>query len=175
MANEVKMLPPNIRVDWIPAGEGVLDNINEPTVEELNEGINISCAISQNDFTLAFSERDTNDEKSLCDDSNVQTPVYKNYEGSLTAFRDADIENNESVYNQFYELFRTPLQMGYLVSRVGYPADLPYESGQDVQIFYFQSGDPVNVHNNGEPVKMTVNYFAQGRSSNGYVAVGGSS
>ncbi len=178
MAGEVKMLPPNIRVDWIPTGgdedEGIED-INAPTAEELNAGTNISCAISQNDFTLAFSERDTNDEKSLCDDSNVQTPVYKNYEGSLTAFRDADIENNESVYNQFYELFRTPLQNGYLVSRVGYPADEEYEDGQDVQIFFFQSGDPVNVHNNGEPVKMTVNFFPQGRSSNGYVAVGGSS
>src|SRR5690625_1940794 len=126
MAGEVKMLPPNIRVDWIPTGgdedEGIEDN-NEPTAEELNAGTNISCAISQNDFTLAFSERDTNDEKSLSDDSNVQTPVYKNYEGALTAFRDADIENNESVYNQFYELFRTPLQNGYLVSRVGYRSE----------------------------------------------------
>src|SRR5690625_3215396 len=87
MAGDVKMLPPNIRVDWIPTGgdedEGIED-INAPTAEELNAGTNISCAISQNDFTLAFSERDTNDEKSLCDDSNVQTPVYKNYEGSLT-------------------------------------------------------------------------------------------
>src|SRR5690625_79664 len=144
MAGEVKMLPPNIRVDWIPTGgdedEGIED-INAPTAEELNAGTNISCAISQNDFTLAFSERDTNDEKSLCDDSNVQTRVYKNYE----------------------------------VSRVWYPAEEEYEDGQHVHIFFSQSGDPMNVHNNWDPVKMTVNFFPQGRSSNGYVAVGGSS
>lgn len=175
MADEVKMLPPNIRVDWVPAGDDVFEDINAPTAEDLNSGTNISCAISQNDFTLGFTERDTNDEKSLCDDSNVQTPVYKNYEGALTAFRDANIENNESVYNQFYELFRTPLQNGYLVSRVGYPNGQEYEEGQDVQIFFFQSGDPVNVHNNGEPVKMTVNFFPQGRSTDGYAVVGGSS
>lgn len=175
MANEQKMLPPNIRVDWIPDAEGLFEDINNPSAEELNGGTNISCAISQNDFTAAFTARDTNDEKSLCDDSNVQTPVYKNYEVNLTAFRDRNIDNNESVYNQFYELFRTPLQMGYIVTRIGYHADEDYADGQDVQIFKVESGDPVNVHNNGEPIKMTVNFFPQGRSSDGYAVVGGSS
>lgn len=33
----------------------------------------------------------------------------------------------------------------------------------------------MNVHNDGEPVKMTVNFFPQGRSSNGFVIVGGGS
>lgn len=175
MAGEQKMLPPNIRVDWIEAGDTALADINIPTAEELNAGVNISCAISQNNFTAAFTARDTNDEKSLCDSANVQTPTYKNYEVALTAFRDRNIENNQSVYNEFYELFKTPLQLGYIVTRVGYPADLPYADGQDVQIFYVQSGDPANVHNNGEPVKMTVNYFPQGQSSDGYVTVGGTS
>src|SRR5699024_12307302 len=116
MAGEVKMLPPNIRVDWIPTGgdedEGIED-INAPTAAELNAGTNISCAISQNEFTLAFSERDTNDEKPLCGDSNVQPPVHKNYDRSLTTFRQPDIENNESVYHRFYVLLRTPLQIVY--------------------------------------------------------------
>lgn len=175
MAGEQKMLPPNIRVDWIEAGDDVLEVIDIPTAEELNAGTNISCAISQNNFTAAFTARDTNDEKSLCDSANVQTPTYKNYEVALTAFRDANIENNTSVYNEFYELFKTPLSLGYVVVRVGYPATLPYADGQDVQIFYVQAGDPASVHNNGEPVKMTVNYFPQGRSSNGFVTVGGTS
>jgi len=181
MANEVKMLPPNISVLWVPGTESIAD-INAPTAEELafavppGEGaVNITCAITQADFTLGFTERDTNDEKSLCDDSNVATPIYKNYEATLTFFRDQNMETVESVYNIAYELFRTPLQRGYLVTRVGKLNDEPFVDGDHVQVFDFLSGDPVNVHNDGEPVKMTVNFFPQGSSSNGYVIVGGGS
>lgn len=185
MANELKMLPPNIAVLWVPMSAGISD-INAPDPEELTftldsevgengPAYNISCAITQSDFTANFTERDTNDDKSLCDDSNVQTPIYKNYEVALTAFRDADIDNNESVYNLFYSLFRKPLQSGYVVTRVGKLHDEPFVDGDDVQIFQVLSGDPQNVHNDGEPVKMTVNFFAQGQSSNGYVTVGGES
>lgn len=185
MAGEIKMLPPNITVLWVPLENGIAD-INAPQAEELvftlDGGIedpgpayNITCAITQSDFTANFTERDTNDDKSLCDDSNVATPIYKNYEVALTAFRDANIENNESVYNLFYGLFRKPLQPGYIVTRIGKLHDEPFVDGDDVQVFEVLSGDPQNVHNDGEPVKMTVNFFPQGSSSNGYVAVGGES
>lgn len=172
MAGEVKMLPPNIRVDWIPDPPGIED-INAPTAEELNAGENITCALTSADYTLGWTDRDTNDDKSLCDDSNVQTPIYKNYEANLTAFRDADDTNTESVYNVFYDLFRTPLQSGYLVERVGKQHDEPYVDGDDVSIFKVISGDPRTLHNDGEPVKMQVAFLAQGQSSNGIVEVGG--
>lgn len=182
MANELKMLPPNITVLWVPEPPGIAD-INVPTADELvwvedaatGPAVNITCAITQADFTLGFTERDTNTDKSLCDDSNVATPIYKNYEATLTFFRDADLDNAASVYNIAYELFRTPLQPGYLVTRVGKLNTEPIVDGDDVQIFYVLSGDPIDVHNDGEPVKMTVNFFPQGRSSNGYVTVGGGS
>lgn len=184
MAGELKMLPPNITVLWVPLDPGIAD-IDAPAATELEfvlddetmtgPAFNITCAITQSDFTANFTARDTNNDKSLCDNSNVETPIYKNYEVTLTAFRDAVIANNESVYNLFYDLFRKPLQPGYIVTRIGYLHDVPFENGQDVQVFEVLSGDPQNVHNDGEPVKMTVNFFPQGRSSNGYVAVGGDS
>lgn len=175
MAGEVKMLPPNIRVDWYEDADGIFEDLNNPTAEDLNSGVNISCAISQNDFTLGATASDTNDEKSLCDGANVQTPTYKNYEATLTFFRDGNVDNVESVYNEAYELFKTPRQSGYLATRVGYPATTDYEDGQDVQIFKVMSDTPQNVHNNGEPVKMTVAFFPQGQSTDGYVTVGGAS
>src|SRR5690554_6967488 len=83
------MLFLNIRVDWIPVIEGDpgIEDVNAPTAEELNAGENITCAITSPDYTLGWTERDTDDTKSLCDDSNVANPVYKNYEGNLTFFR----------------------------------------------------------------------------------------
>lgn len=170
MANEEKMLPPNIRVDWIPGVDGISDP-NAPTVAELEAGTNITCAITSANYTLGFTDRDTNSDKSLCDDSNVQTPIYKNYEGNLTFFRDADFEETLSVYNQAYDLFKTPRQYGWLVERVGYDHETAYESGQEVLVFYFQSGDPRTLHNDGEPVKMQVMFMPQGQSSDGIVEV----
>lgn len=183
MANEMKMLPPNIAVLWVPGPDGIADP-NAPTEAELafdlenpetGPAYNISCAITQSDFTLGFTARDTNTDKSLCDDSNVETPIYKNYEGTLTFFRDADLDNVESVYNVAYELFKTPLSYGWLVVRVGKPHDAPFVDGDDVQVFYFQAGDPTSVHNDNEPVKLTVPFMPQGRSSDGFVPVGGGS
>lgn len=172
MAGEVKMLPPNIRVDWIPIPDGI-ENINAPTAEELNAGENLTCAITSPDYTLGWTDRDTDDTKSLCADSNVQNPIYKNYEGNLTFFRDANIENNESVYNVAYELFKTPLQSGFLVERVGKRHDEPYVDGDEVSVFQFLSGDPRTLHEDGVPVRMQVMYLPQGSSSDGIVTVGG--
>lgn len=174
MANEQKMLPPNIRVDWVPGADGIED-VNAPTTDELDAGTNISCAITQPDFTLGFTDRDTDDTKSLCDDSNFESPIYKNYEANLTFFRDRNIDEVESVYNEAYELFRTPLQPGYLVKRVGYAYDEPYADGQDVQVFQVLSGDPVTMHEDGVPVRMQTRFYMQGNSSEGYVPVGGES
>lgn len=183
MAGEVKMLPPNITVLWVPDPPGIAD-VNAPTAAELafttdvlppdgGPAYNITCAIAQDDFTAQFTDRDTNNEKSLCDDSNSELPVTKNFEVSLTFFRDANLDNDASVYNVAYELFKTPLQPGYIVTRVGYQNDEPFVDGQDVQVFYVLSADPQNIHADGESVKMTVPFLQQGRSSNGYVPVGG--
>lgn len=174
MAGEQKMLPPNITVTWVPAELGIAD-IDAPTAAELNAGTNITCAITSADYTLGWTERDTDDAKSLCDNSNTATPIYKNYEGDLTFFRDQNRTNVESAYNIAYELFKTPLQYGYLVERVGKPADAPYENGDEVSIFYFLSGDPRTLHEDGTTVRMQVMYYAQGSSSNGIVTVGGAS
>lgn len=174
MANEQKMLPPNIRVDWVPGTDGISD-VNAPTVDELDAGTNISCAITQPDFTLGFTDRDTDNTKSLCAGSNVAIPIYKNYEANLTFFRDRNIDEVESVYNEAYELFKNPLQQGFLVKRVGYAYDDEYADGQDVQVFAVESGDPTTMHEDGVPVRMQVMFYMRGESSDGYVPIGGAS
>lgn len=174
MANEQKMLPPNIRVDWIPADPGIAD-INAPEASELNDGENISCAITSADYTLGWTDRTTDDSKSLCDDSEFENPIYKNYEADLTFFRDRNREEVASVYNIAYELFRTPLQDGFLVERVGKPYDEPYVDGDEVSVFAVLSGDPRTMHEDGVPVRMQLRFYMQGRSSNGIVTVGGES
>ena len=170
-----KMLPPNVSVWWVPATPGI-DDIDAPTATEINAGTNISCAIVD-PYTLGWTDRDTDDSASICDDSNVETPTRKNYEGNLTFFRDADLDDVASVYNIASELFKVPLQHGYLVQRIGKnPNNFPTAvDGDEVSVFEFLSGDPNIVKDNSAPVQMQVRYYAQGRSSNGLVTVGGTS
>lgn len=169
-----KMLPPNVSVWWVPATPGI-DDIDNPAAAEINAGTNISCAIVD-PYTLGWTDRDTDDSASICDDSNVETPTRKNYEGDLTFFRDANMADIASVYNIAADLFRVPLQQGYLVQRIGKnPNVFPnVADGDEVSVFEFLSGDPNIVKDNDAPIQMQVRFYAQGRSSNGLVIVGDS-
>lgn len=169
-----KMLPPNVSVWWVPSTPGI-DDIDSPTVAEINAGTNISCAIVD-PYTLGWTDRDTDDSASICDDSNVETPTRKNYEGDLTFFRDGDMDDIASVYNIAADLFKTPLQQGFLVQRIGKnPNSFPnVAAGDEVSVFLFLSGDPNIVKDNDAPVQMQVRFYAQGQSSNGLVLVAAS-
>lgn len=168
-----KMLPPNISIWWVPDPAGIA-NVDAPTAPEINAGINISCALTA-DITLGWTDRDTDDTAGLCDDANVANPLRKNYEGQLNFFLDADKDDNTSVYNTAKDIFRTPLQLGYLVQRIGkHPRTYPNAAdGDEVTVFKFLSGDPNIANDPSAPVQMQVTYYAQGVSSNGIVHVGG--
>ena len=83
----VKALPPSLTIWWVDESdqtslgyEGVhgagFADLDHPTAAEINAGINISCALTT-DITLGWTDRDTDDTRGLCDDSNVATPTAK--------------------------------------------------------------------------------------------------
>lgn len=182
----VKSLPPSLTIWWVDEydqtsegyegsfGEGFAD-INNPTAAEINAGINISCALTT-DLTLGWTDRDTDDTRGLCDDSNVATPTSKNYEGQLNVFVDRDPnKTDESIYNEVLELFKKPLRSGYLVQRISkHPVNDPIAVEDDrVTIFKFLSGDPNIVNDATAPLQMQPTFYAQGQSSDGIVQVVG--
>jgi hypothetical protein len=167
-----KMLPPKITVWWVPATPGIED-IDAPTAAEINAGVDISCAITVDNFTLGWTDRDLDDSRSLCDVDNVENPTAKNVEADLTFFLDDDFDDNTSVFNEAMDLFETPLQRGFLVQRIGKNpnTDPLAEAGDRVTVFDVLSGDP-NIENDGDaPVRMQVRFYPQGQSSNGIVTV----
>lgn len=178
----VKMLPPSISVFWVDDGdqtdagyEGVygagIANIDEPTSAEINAGINISCAMTT-DFTLGWTDRDTDDTRGLCDDAAVANPTTKNFESTLNFFMDRDPNKaDESIYNEVLELFKKPLRSGYLVQRIAkHPRrDPEVEPGDRLTIFKFYSGDPNILNDATAPIQMEVVFYPQGESSDGIV------
>ena len=181
----VKSLPPSLTIWWIDDGSQVsqgylgeygdgFKDVDHPTAAEINAGLNITCALTT-DLTLGWTDRDTDDTRGLCDDSNVSNPTSKNYEGQLNVFLDRDPnKTEESIYNDVFKLFKKPLRSGYLVQRISkHPVRNPTAvDGDWVTIFKFYSGDPNVINDATAPLQMQPTFYPQGISSDGIVQVG---
>lgn len=154
-----KMMSPNTTIWWIPLA-GIVNPLN-PTIAEINAGTNISCAIVTG-FTLGATDSDTDDSKSICDDSNVQTPTFDNYEANLSFFR-SDLVAVTAVYNTAFNLFKTDRVEGYLVSRHGKASTLPLVATDIISLFRVISDAPQDVEGDGgAPIQFTVPFLPQG-------------
>lgn len=164
-----KMLNPNTTLVVVPASD--LANPLSPTALELNNGINISCAVTRG-YTLNPTDSDTDDTASICDTGNVQTRLFDNYEGELTMFRDANITDNESVYNAAFQYFRDPDKDFYVFRRLGKKSTAAFIDGDIVEGFYF-SNDRMRSVDGGDsgPIQFTVPLLSQGNYT-GYTYVG---
>ncbi|UIU47064.1 hypothetical protein [Microcystis phage MinS1] len=61
-----------------------------PTVTELNAGIDASCAVLASDFTWTAADSDKFNEGALCDDSNANAIGRSNFTAGFTVFREFD-------------------------------------------------------------------------------------
>ena len=165
-----KMMSPNTTIVWVPVS-GVVDPDN-PTATELNAGTNISCAIVRG-YTLNPTASDTDTTASICDEGNVDNRTYANYEGNITFFRDANINDNVSVFNKAYALFRRAGARGYLYRRVGKKSTATFVIGDEVEGFLFENDWPQTIDggDNGGPIQFTVPFLQQGDHT-GMVYVG---
>jgi len=156
-----KMMSPNTRIDWIPVS-GVVDAIN-PTITELNGGTNISTAIVRG-YTLNPTSSDTDSTSAITDESNVDNRTYSNYEGSITFFRDANINDNVSSYNKAWALFRRAGARGYLYRRLGQKNTVAHSVGGEIEGFLFESDWPQTIDggDSGGPIQFTVPFLKQG-------------
>lgn len=156
-----KMMSPNTKIVWVDA-DGVKDPLN-PTVTELNAGIDISCAITRG-YTLNPTNSDTDDSASICDEGNVETPTYDNYEASLTLFNEENGDDQESIYLIANELFERKGALGYLYRRIGKKSKEPFVATEDkVEGFYVLSDNPQTIEgDSGGPIQTTVPFFQQG-------------
>lgn len=164
-----KMMAPNTRIDWYPEN-GFADPEN-PTIAELNAGTNISCAIVAG-YTLGFTDSDTNDERSICDEGNVATRGFANYEASLSFFRAplAATDPDSLVYDAARDIFKGELHVtGFLVSRQGAKSSVAYAAGDHINLFKVTSdlyrdisGDP------GSSVQFEVPFLQGGQALSNY-------
>ncbi len=160
-----KMLSPNTTLWWIDT-TGVA-NFSTITAAEINAGANISCAI-QTGYTLNPTDSDTDDTKSICDNSNAANPTFKNYEGNFTIFRSI-IGETAGVFYVAYNLFKKPDHEGFLVRRLGKANTAVAAIGDTVSVFGFTNDVPGDVESDsGGPIGMTVPLLPTGKMNNFY-------
>ncbi|MBB3041223.1 hypothetical protein [Nocardioides soli] len=61
-----------------------------PTVTELNAGVDVSCAVLASDFTWSATDSDKVNEKALCTTNNANAIGASNFQAGLTIFREFD-------------------------------------------------------------------------------------
>lgn len=156
-----KMLNPNTTL-WVIDADDVLD-INDITADDLNtEALNFSCAVVRG-YTLNPTDSDTDDSASICDSGNVENRLYDNYEGEFTMFRDADVSDTTSVFNQAFEYFKEPDKRFYIIRRIGKRNTEPAVAGDELEAFLFTNDHLRSVDGGDDgPIQFTVPMLQQG-------------
>ena len=165
-----KLMAPNIRIDWYP--EGHFQDIHNPTIAELNSGVNLSCAIVTG-YTLDFTDSNTEDTTTIFDTHTSEAIRNHSYEADLEFFLAPRGSNadNEAAYRKAEELFYNPEnRVGYLAKRFGFPWNQAYDyerPRQRVDLFKVQADIPKVVSEDGAPILLNVKYIPQGEAASG--------
>ena len=165
-----KMLNPNTTLWAVDADD--VTNIKNITATELNAALNFSCAVVRG-YTLNPTDSDTDDSASICDSGNVENRLYDNYEGEFTMFRDADVLDNLSIFNQAFAYFKEPDRRHYIVRRVGKRNTTAAVAGDELEAFLF-ANDRIRSVDGGDdgPIQFTVPELQQGEYT-GYFYLNG--
>lgn len=166
-----KMLNPNTTL-W------VIDEALVPSIEDIDaslintSALNISCAIVRG-YTLNPTDSDTDDSASICDAGNVENRLYDNYEGELNAFRDADVLDNTSVFNQVFQYFLEPDRRFWIIRRLGKKNTEAAVDGDQLEAFLFTNDRTRSIDGGDDgPVQFTVPLLQAGHYT-GYFYLGG--
>lgn len=163
-----KMLNPNTTL-WAIDAEDVTD-IEQVTPTIVNGGLNFSCAVVRG-YTLNPTDSDTDDSASICDSGNVENRLYDNYEGEVTMFRDADVTDQTSIFNEAFEYFKEPDRRFWIIRRLGKKNTEPLVAGDEIEAFLF-TNDRLRSVDGGDdgPVQFTVPLLQAGHYT-GYFKV----
>lgn len=159
-----KLMAPNETIWWVPKSEFPDFDPQKPSATALTDDNNISCAITTG-YTLNATDSDTDDTSTICDDANVESPTFRNYEGSLEMIREEVGESEDQTSGRYkaWEFFKHKGAEGFLVRRVRGRNTKPAEAGESVDSYEFLSDNPQEGgDDDAAVVTYTVNFHPQG-------------
>ena len=106
----------NIRVWW--ALPNAFTNYEVPTAAEINASLDISDAISWNDFDFNLEASNQIDDPAITAIGKVIDRGYTNFGGSLSLYYPRSFDDATSTYSLAYDALDAPRTLGYIVMRI---------------------------------------------------------
>lgn len=152
----------HMTVAWLLPG-AVVDPA-APTATELNAALNMSKAISWNDYDFGVQASNTTDDPSLADKSNVVDRGAAQYGGGISFYYPAAFDDNTNTYSVVFDAISVPRTLGYIVVRVdgNKPTTQAFAEGDYVHVLEVMTDGQTNVITGEEAFRYTVNFIQQG-------------
>lgn len=158
-----------IKVTWVPLAD-VTDEaafLSAPSAADLNDGIDLTAAVAWDGYELGATDSNKIDDRSIIDEGQVQVRGFAQFSGSLTFFRESDLEDTTGLYAIARETFKASTDgsrpQGYLVTRINKAASGDYASGDIVSVYKFIADAYMDNTEGEDSVKFMVNFAPQGK------------
>lgn len=156
------------RLAWVP-GDSPFADYQAPEVAELSvPGVRDLTCMMVTSYEVRMDGSDTTNERSVCQTNNVVTPTIGNYMGNLVLFRDwdeSDPMNPDWTEDDVLE-WLAYLDTGWFTRRLGFAYDHPWEDGQKIELYKFQSDNVQTSGGTGDGnLKATVPLLQQGTAT----------
>ena len=151
----------NIRVWW--ALENAFANFEAPTAAEINASLDISDAISWNDFDFNLEASNQLDDPSITTVGKKIDRGYANFGGSISMYYPRDFDNASSIYSLAYDALDQPRTRGFLVLRIDGEESTPLAAAGDlVHVFRVITDGYAEAITGEEAFRYTVTFLMQG-------------
>ena len=151
----------NIRVWW--ALENAFANFEAPTAAEINASLDISDAISWNDFDFNLEASNQLDDPSITTVGKKIDRGYTNFGGSISMYYPRDFDDASSVYSLAYDALDQPRTRGFLVIRIDGEESSPLAAAGDlVHVFRVITDGYAEAITGEEAFRYTVTFLMQG-------------
>jgi hypothetical protein len=151
----------NIRVWW--ALENAFVDYENPTAAEINASLDISDAISWNDFDFNLEASNQIEDPAITALGKVIDRGYTNWGGSLSLYYPRSFDDSSSVYSQAYDALDAPRTKGYLVIRIdGEESSDQAAQGELVHCFKVITDGYAEAITGEEAFRYTVTFLPQG-------------
>jgi len=151
----------NIRVWW--ALENAFANFEAPTAAEINASLDISDAISWNDFDFNLEASNELDDPAITTIGKKIDRGYANFGGSISMYYPRDFDDASSAYSLAYDALDQPRTRGFLVLRIDGEESGPQAAAGDlVHVFRVITDGYAEAITGEEAFRYTVTFLMQG-------------
>lgn len=151
----------HIRVWW--ALPNAFANYKSPTAAEINASLDLSDAISWNDFDFGLQASNTTDDPAITAKGKVSDRGAAQFGGGISLYYPESFDDDSNLYSQAYDALDQPRTVGYVVVRIDGEelSELAVE-GDIVHVFRVMTDGYAESITGEEAFRYTVTLLSQG-------------